>query len=587
MSRDLSNTLRSLDTDKNLSSGECTCEVCPEEFGASVAAADNSAALQAWLNHGGSLRGCAGIYKISESITITKNGTQITAPGMWIEHVSSSIENVLNVADGLTDIGIAGLGIDGRKDLKSADEQVFCYGISAENPTRLRILDCQVKNCLEHGIAVNSRDSSTGGNPSFLATNVLISGNFVYSCGNAGTLRSASIWLIGQKSGIAISNNVCQGCYWGIGVDDAHNAAENWDSAQIVISNNIVLDDPASGNSDTRPEPTTGIRVETSQKAIVSGNIVKGRDITVQIRRIQTAKRLEDVVACDNVVQGRMIGVLGGGRAIIIGNNIVYQTEAYDPTSNPNIALDRRFRRGGIVIYTPANTENSGGIIVDDNVIYAAAQGIQVGCYRHNSTSHLMNEISVNNVSIYYMGLSAAVGVQAAVVADRTSMISVKNIRALGGWNNGIVTLSTGISRLGDIQGNTIVDCVGSAISLNGNAGFEKITVNGNITSGNGGSALFLNAVLRDARTLVSVNNFSETVGELGQARRYGNVGLPDFQQVTIGQISSVSNALNNIGKLTNKVVQESTTKILYTAVGPAPTDSWRAGDGSGSVTPS
>jgi hypothetical protein len=415
--------------------------VTPKDFGADPSLPNNTAALQAWLNHGGRLEGTAGTYAVTSTLVIPNDNTHINGNGMEITYNTSSRTSVIEIT-GRSNITIRDLKINGRKDLKTATGTHAAYGLYFENTSNIIVDGCYIQNTLEHGIRVGIEASSPNN-----SNNVKIINNTLFECGNTTTGRGAGIWLYGLVSNFFIENNSCLDCpILGIGVDDSHSAPDK-DVLYGVISNNITTS--SAGVAESNGFLTAGIGISGTRKFTITGNVSYGYGRGFSISSVQARTQAGYSQITGNYFEGIRRGVnLVNVQYVNFCSNTVVTTSYFDVDS----MCINAYSNSGFIANSYLKE-----VIIANNQCFAYGKGIAIN---DNTTAQKWaDNILITGNSISYTGPTPVPASVDGIIIDETTdnsrpgKVEVVN-NNVNGFNNGIYWVT-----------NTPTRCIGNIVS--------------------------------------------------------------------------------------------------------------------------
>lgn len=520
---------------------------------------DDTAEIQAALDAGGRVFFPPGDYKVTDTLEISESDTHIEGFGARIFHETATESDVI-YAEGLSNISIRGIEVDGRKSLKSPSGSSEARGIHMYGIDNLLIEGCNVHDCVEHGIRVGQSSADPDE-----STRFRISDNLCKDNGNSANDRGWGIWLFGWVRGGTVTGNVC----WdnqsgGIQIDDSSgDATADMESWRIAVTGNLVYS-PGTFAATAR----TGIGISGTRQFSLNGNVVSGYNRGIHIASFQANEVVGYASITGNMVEAGNIALqlIDAAYLEISGNTFhALSTTVTDACAN---------------IYSDGGVETH-HVSLMGNTFLCASRGIDIDI--DASTNNDSHNILVSNNRLHYIHTVAAAN------ANQIGVSVGENAGSIWVRGNTITSFYDGVkfnaATPAHIVGNEIINSQNVAISIAGTLrdfvadNFCRLSTTADILVGAGANTP-LTMILRN--TCLSTTPISGG----GAATREGNVGFGGTTE-TATNIAAVAHVINTARKYAGKLVFDSTNNRIMRASGSAAADPWHVADGSATVTPS
>lgn len=474
--------------------------ITPELFGAKgdwdgATGTDDTAALQSWLNHGGSLHLWPGKkYRATAQLTIGVSGTKINGNGGALICDTAAKIDVLFARD-LNDVLIDGLEIDGKASMKPGTGSTdIGRGIMLYGCQRATVSNCYVHDCFEHGIRAGQSTTDPDQSSEIILTN----NRCINNGSTANSYRGFGIWCFGRVYRTIITGNICvNNVGGGIGLDDVSSSGQTGhDSLTAVISDNIVY----TTNWLVEGFNTLGLWVGGTRQYSITGNVCVGYRHAMQVEDSQANTLSGYGVIAGNYLEAGMIGlgVYDVQNLDISGNTIL---STYHPSLAVGVVIESR--------ETGTAPNNVSNVTLKSNVIVSKASGVRLsdGPWLGPYTA-ISNRVTIADNDITCTEATPATNAD-GIRASRCTNLTLCDNR-VSAYYNGYWVGSTA-SSLAVIEGNKAKYCINYGIGIAG-AGARILR---NTTYSNTAGGIQFAAAANDSTTLVKDNEFLDnTVSE-------------------------------------------------------------------------
>lgn len=473
--------------------------VSVRDFGAlGDGSTDDTTAIQAALDAGGLVIFPPGTYKITASLEVSSD-TTISGYGACISvYGTAPYHAIINTGwteagtdDGVENVNILGLEIDGRKSTKTSATDVNSgRGISINSGRYCTVRDCYVHDTYTHGIWFGSYYSSD--DDTYYTHHITVAGNRCENCGNTEWSRGYGIWFFWKSYDFVIADNVVtHGEAGGIAVDDASSGAEaSKQCERFAITGNVVTGDTA--RTDTLNE--RGITVEGSFDFTVTGNTIDGIGDAIMVSDGQGNQTTGYGVISGNTVRAANKGIrILDSRDVLISGNDIEANAGTTPT--------------GIRIESAADP-----YIVNVSVTGNLIKSTLVGVRTYTATEGTYTNVVFSGNAVLAIGDLTGTANSMGLYAE-SGAIRILNNTATG-FEDGIRSASdSAIVAFNQVSGNKY----GVHLTAAGNS------VAGNLTSGNGSGGLKVDEAAATFATKILSNAFADSESSTAGALYHDN----------------------------------------------------------------
>jgi parallel beta-helix repeat protein len=467
---------------------------------------DDTEAIQAALDEGGTIYFPAGTYIISDTLNITVDGTRLIGWGATIEHLSTGTSDIIYAED-LYNVDIIGFNINGRKDLKSTTGEDVARGIVFWGMQRSRILWNTIHNVYNHGV----RSGQLSGSPD-ASSDIELIGNFVYDCGTIdNNWRGLGFFLFGNHDRIVIAENTILNCIGGgIGVDDTSAGVTGQENFYFSFTNNVIYSDAAEITDKT----TMGIWLGGNRQFTVTGNSVFGYRFAIYVEDSQA-----NVISGWASITGNYFEGLACAAYLADVQNLLFSQNTCVSRTNTTDSI-------GILISSrepSVGANNCLNVNVQGNQVYALRQGIYAtGATPWDTYTAISDDVHISDNDIVCLTASATSNSDGIRCAQQTNL-KIHSNRVKNHYNGIRIGVDASTGAL--VKNNVSVDNENSGYLVTGpGAMFVDNTSYGNSTAG-----MEFSGTADAASTKFYFNSFMDTVGSTGthaSITQSNNIGL-------------------------------------------------------------